>query len=77
MHIEVECYAGYRGEQTPRRFTLAGTVVEVAEVIDAWLAPDHRYFKVRAAAGDTYILRHDVGTLEWELVSFRRREPGA
>jgi hypothetical protein len=77
MHIEVECYAGYRGEQTPRRFTLAGTVVEVAEVIDAWLAPDHRYFKVRAGGGDTYILRHDVETLEWEVVSFRRREPSA
>jgi hypothetical protein len=77
MRAQVECYAGYRGEQTPRRFTLAGRVVEVAEVIDAWLAPDHRYFKVRAGGGDLYILRHDPATLEWEIVSFRRRDPGA
>lgn len=77
MRVQVQCYAGYRGEQTPRRFTLAGTVVEVAEVIDAWLAPDHRYFKVRAASGDVYILRHDANTLDWQIVSFRRRDPGA
>lgn len=72
MRVQVECYAGYRGEQTPRRFTLAATVVEVSEVIDAWLAPDHRYFKVRTAGGDVFVLRHDAKTLEWEIVSFHR-----
>src|SRR5512134_3828399 len=42
----VECYAGHRGEETPRRFSFDGRTTEVAEVLDAWLAPDHRYFKV-------------------------------
>jgi len=73
MRVEVECYAGYRGEQTPRRFTLAGTDIEVSEVIDAWLAPDHRYFKVRAAGGDVFVLRHDARTFVWEIVSFHRK----
>ena len=64
-------YAGHRGEETPRRFTL-GRSIEVAEVLDAWLAPDHRYFKVRGDDGACYILRNDVLTDRWELTMFDR-----
>lgn len=72
LSLRVECYAGYRGEETPRRFHLGSRAVGVAEVIDRWLEPDHRYFKVRGDDGDTYILRHDVETDRWELTLFRR-----
>ena len=48
MIIRVECYAGHRGEETPRRFFLGARPVEVVDVIDRWLAPDHRYFRVGA-----------------------------
>lgn len=72
LEIQVECYAGYRGEQTPVRFRLRDRVIDVREVLDAWLAPDHRYFKVRAAEGDTYILRNDVASERWELTMFER-----
>jgi hypothetical protein len=48
LEIRVECYAGHRGEETPRRFTLDGRTVEVVDVLDTWPAPDHRYFKVAA-----------------------------
>ena len=67
--LSVECYAGYRGEEAPVRFRLADRLIEIDEVLDRWLAPDHRYFKVRTAEG-TYILRHDTTSGEWELVSF-------
>lgn len=70
--MSVECYAGHRGEETPRRFRLGDRFVEVQEVIDAWLAPDHRYFKVRSSDGDTYILRHDVSSGAWEMTMFQR-----
>ena len=73
LGVDVECYAGYRGEETPRRFGVAGTKIEIAEVIDRWLAPDHRYFKVRDINGDLYILRNDVRSHRWELTFFRRR----
>lgn len=76
MQIRVECYAGYRGEETPRRFFLYERAVEVNEVIDRWLAPDHRYFKVRGSDGSVYILRHDEATQEWELTVFDRTERG-
>ncbi len=66
--IRVECYAGYRGEETPRRFSVGGRgVVEVVEVVDAWLAPEHRYFKVAGDDGFTYLLRHATNEQTWSL----------
>ena len=70
--IEVECYAGHRGEETPRRFHLGERVIEVAEVLDRWLAPDHRYFKLRGQEGATYVLRHDAVSDRWELIMYER-----
>jgi hypothetical protein len=47
--------------------------IEVVEVIDRWLAPDHRYFKLRVPDGATYIVRRDVISAAWELVLFDRQ----
>lgn len=71
--IRVECYAGYRGEQEPRRFWLGERAVEVKEILDRWISPEHRYFKVRGDDAGTYILRHDTGADRWELTLFERR----
>jgi hypothetical protein len=70
LTVVVECYAGYRGEETPRRFRLGERSVEVEEVIDRWLAPGHRYFKVRGDDGGVYILRHDPVADRWDLTLF-------
>ena len=70
--VEVECHAGYRGEETPRRFRLGDRQIEIAEIVDRWLGPDHRYFKVHDMQGDLYILRNDVLPQKWELTMFRR-----
>jgi hypothetical protein len=51
---------------TPRRLSFDGRTTEVTEVLDAWLAPDHRYFKVRGDDGACYILRNDALTGRWE-----------
>ena len=72
LSIRVECYAGHRGEQTPRVIQLDDRRIEIAEVLDQWLAPDHRYFKLRGADGDVYLVRHDVRSGSWELTMFRR-----
>ena len=71
LSIRVECYAGHRGEQTPRTLVLGDRRVGVVEVLDAWLAPDYRYFKLRGDDGDTYIVRHDEPSDTWELTMFR------
>jgi len=72
--VSVECYSGYRAEETPRRFILGTAAIEVVEVLDRWLAPDHRYFKVRGGDRATYILRHDVKAGAWELVLYTTDE---
>jgi len=39
----------------------------VREILDRWLHPAHRYFKVRVDDGRAFILRHDASSGEWEL----------
>ena len=67
LKVAVDCYAGARGEETPRRFTLEDQLVEIQEIVDQWRTPDHRYFKVKTAAGESYTLRQDVTSGVWEL----------
>ena len=69
--IKVECYAGYKGDQSPRRFFLGERILEVKEVEDQWYGPSSQYFRVRASDGNTYILRHDQE--HWSLDAFRRK----
>lgn len=71
IEIRVSCYAGYRGEETPNRFWLGERAVEVTKVVDRWLAPEHRYFKVTGDDGGCYILRHDNQAWTWELVLYQ------
>jgi hypothetical protein len=71
LTVRVECYAGHRGEQTPRTLILGDRCIAVAEVVDAWLAPDYRYFKLRGDDRDTYLVRHDERSSVWELTMFR------
>ena len=65
--VAVDCYAGGRGEETPRRFTLEDRLVEIKEIVEQWRTPDHRYFRVRTVASESYTLRHDVKSGAWEL----------
>ncbi len=72
MELRVECYAGFRGEQEPRSFLLGERRLAVREIVDRWIEPGRRWFKVKADDGDTYILRHDESDGTWELAAFRR-----
>ena len=75
MKIRVECHSGHRGEETPTRFLLGDRAVDIKDVIDRWLAPDHRYFKVRGDDDVIYILRHDVELGAWELTMMDKLSP--
>jgi len=76
MNLKVECYAGYRADERPVRFTFpektGALAYEVMEVLDQWYGVGYRCFKVRANDGNTYILRHDENRDCWSLDSFRR-----
>jgi len=75
--VIVHCHAGYRGEETPRSFTVWEHDLRVEEVLDQWLSPEHRYFKVRADDKAVYILRHDCNADHWELVMFLKTGGGS
>jgi len=75
--IKVACYAGYRGEQEPRALEMGGNSVAVKSILDCWLSPDHRYFKLVDNGECLYIIRHDVNTQGWELVYYQHPDvPG-
>jgi hypothetical protein len=70
--MKVECYAGYKGEQYPKRFTLGEQVLEVTDVEDQWYSPSSQYFRILANDGNVYVLRHDQEKDLWTLEAFRK-----
>jgi len=74
VKIKVECYSGYRSEETPRRFWIQSKKVEIAEVIDRWISPDHRNFRVKGDDDCIYVIRLDPIDWGWELTSFKTSE---
>jgi len=67
-HLIVEAFAGYKGEKTPRSFTLEGTSLRVERIVDRWYTDTHSYFRVNASDGRRYVLRLDLDDECWELV---------
>ena len=74
--ISVECYSGYKGNETPRRFCVQDKKYEVREVIARWYGrgldlqdAQREFFKVLDADKQEYVLRHTVTNDTWELVS--------
>lgn len=72
LEVQVECYAGHRGEETPRRVWFGDRTIDVAAILDQWLGPEHRYFKFADPAGDVYIVRNDEMRGTWELTMYER-----
>jgi hypothetical protein len=68
--LRVECYAGHRAEESPRRFFIGQKPIEVSEIIDRWLDPSHSYFKLRGDDGHIYILCYESARDRWELTLF-------
>jgi len=73
--IQVDCYAGYKGEEAPRSFVWNDRRYQVEEIVDRWYqasrdpqTPACDYFKVRAADGALFVLRVDREIAAWHLV---------
>jgi hypothetical protein len=45
--------------------------IEIKEIQDQWLSPDHRYFKVLGDDNAVYILRHDSQSWNWDLTFYK------
>ena len=71
MRVDVECYAGYRGDERPVRVLLGAQILEVAEVEDRWYSPGETFFRVRVRGGDRYVLKHVEAQDVWSLEAYR------
>jgi hypothetical protein len=69
--VRVESYAGYKAEERPLRIVFETQSLEIADVEDRWYSPGATYFRVLAANGDRYVLRHDDAQDVWSLTAFR------
>lgn len=73
--IQVECYAGYKSNETPRAFLWQGRRYEIKEVVDRWHEgglnpkdPELDYYKVRADDNCEYIIRYNHLFDSWALM---------
>ncbi len=82
LAIKVECYAGYKADERPIRFSLvnaaeqAGSVLEVKKILDQWYGPGYQCFRLRADDKNVYVLRHDLNEDTWTLDSPHRGAGG-
>jgi hypothetical protein len=74
FEIKVECYAGYKAGEYPRRFYLDDFCFEIKEILDRWYQEENSngfrkaiYFKVKASDNKIYILKNETDTGNWYL----------
>jgi hypothetical protein len=67
--LSVACYAGSRADEEPRHFVFDGRAVEVHKILDRWVDPIHRCFRVCGADGVVYTLRQESATGRWSLTN--------
>ena len=73
--IQVECYSGYKANETPRAFVWRGKRHGILEIRDRWYEGGISgrsirldYYKVLADDGEEYILRYHSLFDKWALL---------
>ena len=69
--VRVECYSGYRADESPRKLVLATRALEIVSIEDRWYSPGETYFRVSVTGGDRYVLRHLEAQDVWSLAGYR------
>ena len=72
VKITVESYAGAKAEEYPLRFHLEERIIKISKIIDRWLNPGCRCFKVLADDGNVYLLEYDENNDSWRLLTTDR-----
>jgi len=74
--IKVECHSGFKADEYPVCFYLENIRFEIKEVLDRWyqadISPDlpvSDYFKVSTHGNMTYIIKHELESDKWYLVT--------
>lgn len=70
--LQVDLYAGYKGEPTPRAFVHDGGRREITRLVATWYTDHHCYFRVEADDTHHYVIRYEFDRNRWELVMQER-----
>jgi hypothetical protein len=69
--IEVIAYSGYREEESPRAFFLAGRRIEVVKIVEQWIEETadcrerQRCYRVKGSDWKSHVICYDEGKKEW------------
>jgi hypothetical protein len=69
MRIHVESTKREGVEPVPAKFRLNGVDIDVAEIVEQWPGGHDRFFNVRDADNNSYLLRRAEADV-WELLMF-------
>lgn len=74
--IIVECHSGYKSGEFPIAFSWMNIRYEIKEISDRWFqaqsnpgTPKANYFKVRTAEKSIFIIKHNLESDQWFLVT--------
>jgi len=74
--IKVECYSGHKADEYPVCFYWMNIKFEIKEIVDRWYQaqatpdwPVADYFKVCTASKSIYIIKHELESDQWFVVS--------
>jgi len=74
--IKVECHSGYKADEYPICFYWENIKFEIKEISDRWYQahptpdwPVADYFKVCTADNTKYIIKHELKSDQWFLVT--------
>ena len=69
--FRIECYAGYRGDESPTAVIVGGQRYPVAGILQQWQEPGRRCFKLRLVGGSECLVCHDAATDSWLEIGHR------
>lgn len=70
--IKVECYAGARPDEEPRRLVFADGATDVAAIEARWREPDGDRFRLRGEDGVVYQVHQDARSGVWRILAIDR-----
>jgi hypothetical protein len=73
MHIHVDSAKTSRGTLRPMKLQFNGHDIGVAEIIEEWPDGDQRFFNVKDADENIYLLSHADSDGSWDLVCFNSK----
>jgi hypothetical protein len=71
--VNVTTYAGYKGGERPKSFTVGEKVIEVVEIVKMWIEEGRddrrrrRFFTVKGSDGDVHTVYSDETAQRWYL----------